>query len=111
MDVVQGLGGAASLAEVDVCVDFVIYLEIERGKEDKNTIVAAVISTTEEAVVGANAEERETQPRNVVDATYDDRFTPHFDGNDALSSNKGVAVVGKRDILVMHAMVRCGDLV
>ena len=83
-----------------------IYLKTERGEEDKNTIVVAMISTAEDAAVDTKAEERETQRWNVVDVIVDDLLTPHFYGDDTLASNGDVAVVGKRNVLVVHTMVQ-----
>ena len=42
----------------------------------------------------------------MVDVTYDDLLTPHFDDDDALASNGDIAVGGVRDVPVSHAMVQ-----
>ena len=80
-----------------------VHLETEFGKEDENTIFVAVIATSEYVSVDAEAKERETKGRNVVDLVDENILTPHINGDDTLACNGDVAIVGKCGVLEMNA--------
>ena len=70
-----------------------------------------MVSAAGDAAVYAYTEERKTQGGDVVDVADDDILAAHVDGDDALSRNGSLAIVGESDVLVIDAMVEDESLV
>ena len=92
-------------AACDVAVNFGVHFETEGGGEDEDAFVVAVVSTAEDAVVDAEAKERNAQGRETVDVADDDFLVDHAGDDDALASNWYLSILGGGDVLVVHLVV------
>ena len=64
-----------------------------------------MVSAAKDTSVDVEAEEKETQHRDMVDVTDNNLLSPHVDGSDTLASNGNLAVIGKGDELIVDAMI------
>ena len=78
---------------------------MKRWEEVEDAVVVAVIPTSQDAAVGAEAEEGEAKVWYVVDVGDDHFLASHFNGNGSFASNVNLAVVGNRDVLVVDVVV------
>ena len=80
----RGFCGTADGAAHNVVVDFVVDCQAERQEEDDGSLVVAVVAAAGDAAVETQAEQGETESRDMVDVADDDLLAAHFDGDNAL---------------------------
>ena len=92
-------------------VHFGVHFETEWGDEDEDAFVVTVVSIAKDAAVDLETEDKETQGGDVVDVANDDILAAHVDGDDALSRDGSLDIVGESDVLVVDTMVGDDSLV